>query len=108
MNNYNDKVFNDNSLLKSGWDNMMGEGSCVFFFDENGKVDLSKGYWELAEVKDPDSFLGLGTMFVWQYHNHAYGSNSGCGNEHNNNTVYTNQCDCDLGKHDRADAEYWK
>lgn len=104
MNDYNNRVTNDNSLLQSGWDNMMGESSCVFFLDENGKVDLSKGYWELAKT---GGFIGIGSKFVWQYHNHAYGSNSGCSNEHNNETVYTNQCDCDLGTHDRADAKYW-
>ena len=105
MTDYNNRTFNDNSLLKSGWDNYMGESSCVFFLDENGKVDLSKGYWELAKT---GGFLGIGSKFVWQYHNHAYGSNSGCGNEHNNKTVYTDNCKCDLGTHARADAEYWK
>ena len=103
MTDYNNRQLNNDSLLTSGWDNMMGEGSCVFFLDENGKVDLSKGYWELADT----SKWYQSAKFEWQYHNHAYGSNSGCGNEHNNTTVYTNQCDCDLGKHDRADAVYW-
>jgi hypothetical protein len=100
MTDYNNRVFNDNSLLQSGWDNMMGEGSCVFFLDANGKVDLSKGYWELAKVS---------SKFVWQYHNHPYrGSTSGCNaTEHNNKTIYTDKCNCDLGKHDRLDAEYW-
>lgn len=103
MTNYNNRVFTDNSLLKSGWDNMMGEGSCVFFLDENGKVDLSKGYWELADT----SKWYESAKFVWQYHNHPYLSNSGCGNEHNNKTDYTADCKCDLGTHVRPDKEYW-
>ena len=85
-------------MLKQNWDNMMGESSCVFFLGENDKVDLSKGYWELAKVSG---------KFVWQYHNHAYGSNSGCGNEHNNTTDYTANCKCDLGTHVRPDKDYW-
>ena len=91
----------EKAMLASGWDNMMGEGSCVFFLDANGKVDLSKGYWELAKVS---------SKFIWQYHNynnHPYGSNSNCGNEHNNKTDYTANCKCDLGTHERPDKEYW-
>ncbi len=91
-------------MLKQDWDYYMGESSCVFFLDANGKVDLTKGYWELAKT---GGFLGIGSKFVWQYHNHPYGSNSGCGNEHNNKTNYTAECNCDLGKHYRLDAEYW-
>jgi hypothetical protein len=92
-------------MLKGNWDNCMGESSCVFFLDENGKVDLSKGYWELAET---GGFIGIGSKFVWQYHNHAYGSNSGCGNEHNNKTNYTGNCDCDsCNGARRPDADYW-
>ena len=102
MTKYNNKDYS--GMLKQSWDNYMGESSCVFFLDENGKVDLSKGYWELAKT---GGFIGIGSKFVWQYHNHAYGSNSGCSNEHNNKTVYTDQCDCDLGKHYREDAKYW-
>ena len=102
MTKYNNKDYS--GMLKSSWDNYMGESSCVFFLDENGKVDLSKGYWELAKT---GGIFGIGGKFVWQYHNHAYGSNSGCSNEHNNKTVYTETCDCDLGEHNRADAVYW-
>ena len=96
MKKYNNKDYS--GMLKTSWDNMMGESSCVFFLDENGKVDVSKGYWELAKVS---------SKFVWQYHNHTYGSNSGCGNEHNNTTNYTADCKCDIGTHVRPDAEYW-
>ena len=85
-------------LLKQNWDYMMGESSCVFFLDANGKVDLSKGYWELAKTNN---------KFVWQFHDHTYGSNSGCSNEHNNKTDYTADCKCDLGTHPRPDKEYW-
>ena len=89
-------------MLKGSWDNCMGESSCVFFLDEYGNVDLSKGYWELANT------AWIGSNFVWQYHNHAYGSNSGCGNEHNNKTNYTGNCDCDsCNGARRPDADYW-
>ena len=92
-------------MLKENWDNMMGESSCVFFLDANGKVDLSKGYWELAKV---GGFLGIGSRFEWQFHDHLYGSNSGCGNEHNNSTNYSGTCDCDsCNGATRPDAEYW-
>ena len=93
-------------MLKQDWDYYMGESSCVFFLDANGKVDLSKGYWELAKT---GGFLGIGSKFEWQYHNHQYGgSTSGCNaSEHNNKTNYTAECNCDLGKHYRLDAEYW-
>ena len=90
-------------ILKQNWDYYMGESSCVFFLDENGKVDLSKGYWELADT----SKWYQSAKFEWQFHNHPYGSNGSCGNEHNNTTNYTAECKCDIGTHARLDAEYW-
>ena len=96
MEKYNNKDYS--GILKQNWDNMMGESSCVFFLDENGKVDLGKGYWELAKVS---------SKFVWQYHNHPYKNNGACGNEHNNTTDYTANCKCDVGTHVRPDKEYW-
>ena len=92
-------------ILKQDWDYYMGESSCVFFLDENGKVDLSKGYWELANTK---KWYEIRDKFVWQYHSHPYGSNSGCSNEHNNETNYAGNCDCNLCDGAiRPDADYW-
>jgi hypothetical protein len=93
-------------MFANSWDNMMGEGSCVFFLDANGKVDLSKGYWELAADGYTSATL---RNFRWEYHNHPYGgSTSGCNaTEHNNKTDYTANCKCDLGTHVRPDKEYW-
>ena len=101
MEQYNDGDYS--GMLKEDWDNCMGESSAVFFLDENGKVDLSKGYWELANT----GFLRAN--FVWQYHSHEYGgSTSGCSNEHNNNTNYSGTCNCDsCDGATRPDAEYW-
>ena len=93
-----------NNPFASDWDDAMGEKSAVFFLDENGKVDLSQGYWELAETGNI-----FNRKYVWQYHSHPYGgSTSGCGNEHNNTTNYSGTCDCDsCGGAIRPDAEYW-
>lgn len=103
MEKYNSRDFNGNCLLKQNWDNCMGESSCVFFLDENGKVDLSKGYWELTDT----SAWYQSAKYEWLFHNHAYGSNSGCNNEHNNKTDYTADCKCDIGTHTRPDRDYW-
>lgn len=101
MKKYNNKDYN--GILKQNWDNNMGESSCVFFMVD-GKVDLSKGYWELA---DTSGWL-QSAKFTWQYHNHPYGTNSGCSNEHNNKTNYSGKCDCSLcDGATRPDAKYW-
>ena len=104
---YMKEVYTDKNYehFASDWDNAMGEKSAVFFLDENGKVDLSKGYWELADT----SAWYQSAKFEWQYHSHPYGGNtSGCSNEHNNTTNYNGTCDCDScdGKQ-RPDADYW-
>ena len=112
MEAYNNRDKNYDSdgkaMLKYNWDNNMGEGSRVFFLDANGKVDLTKGYWELAnEAKWYQS-----DKFVWRYHNHAFPYDSSvhtCSYEHNqNDTVYNGACDCSSCKGaTRPDAEYW-
>ena len=50
---------NYNGMFKSSWDNMMGDGSRVFFLDENGKV-INTMYWELNDD------------YKWVLHEHAY------------------------------------
>ena len=114
MNDYNNRVFKDDSLLTSGWDNCMGSGSRVFFLDENGKVDEDAGYWELIDNK------------TWRYHPHAY-TEDGIENcteydvkEHYDSkwtlfngyvfdsdkyTNYSGTCDCGCGL--RPDKDYW-
>lgn len=46
-------------LFQPNWDNNMGDGSRVFFLDENGKV-INTMYWELNDD------------FKWVLHKHAY------------------------------------
>ena len=103
---YMKEVYTDKNYehFASDWDNAMGEKSAVFFLDENGKVDLSKGYWELADT----SAWYQSAKFEWQYHNHPYGSGTCSGNEHNNTTNYSGACDCDsCDGATRPDAHYW-
>ena len=107
---------NYNGLLKPSWDNMMGDGSRVFFLDANGKV-INTMYWELNED------------FDWVLHEHAYsydaaktcahgekshyeygGGFIGIGSslQKDKFTNYAGACDCDScdGK-TRPDAQYW-
>ena len=103
------------AMLKENWDNMMGNGSRVFFLDENGKV-INTCYWELNDD------------WVWVLHKHAYsyaaaktcshGEKShyeyergfigiGAGLQENKFTNYAGECKCDLGTHIRSDEKYW-
>lgn len=59
-NNRDDNYDSDGkAMLKSSWDNNMGDGSRVFFLDANGKV-INTMYWELNDD------------WVWVLHEHAY------------------------------------
>lgn len=52
----------------SNWDAGLGAGSRVFFLNEQGKVDLSKGYWELYRYS-----TGITSAeYTWVFHDHAY------------------------------------
>jgi hypothetical protein len=118
MEAYNDRnntPITENSLLQSGWDNNMGDGSRVFFL-KDGKVDNTK-YWELNDD------------YVWVLHEHAYsyeaakncalGENShyeygggffgwGASLQENKFTDYDGACDCSsCNGATRPDAEYW-
>ena len=85
------------------WDQYLGDGSRVFFLDENGKVinDDSAGYWELYKS---GGFIGIGETYTWVYHAHAYSQ----GVKHNgcSNPVSSKQY-TDYTATDRPDREYW-
>ena len=94
--------------LDSSWDSGAGDGSRIFFLDENGNVDQSKGYWELYKTwgKNGSGIFSYGDIFIWIYHDHPYDNTS---NEYNNcgnkNTHYSSFTDYDAA--DRPDKEYW-
>lgn len=95
-------------MLKQSWDNNMGEGSRVFFLDANGKVDLTKGYWELKA----DGYTSVTLRnFEWLYHSHTFPyseSGASCSYEHNQDNSYNGTCNCNSCKGaTRPDAEYW-
>lgn len=103
-------------MLKSSWDNAMGDGSRVFFLDANGKV-INTMYWELNDD------------WVWVLHEHAYtyeaaktcelGEKShyeygggfigiGASLQEGKFTNYAGACDCSSCKGaTRPDAKYW-
>ena len=97
--------------LDSSWDSGAGDGSRVFFLDENGKVDLSKGYWELYKTTNVVSkeWYGnkYGTVYIWIYHDHPYDDTlneyKNCPNE---DTHYGSFTDYDAA--DRPDKAYWE
>ena len=100
-------------MLKMNWDNNMGDGSRVFFLDENGKV-INTMYWELNDD------------YKWVLHEHEY-SKSACEKcslgkaSHYESqgafgvhlywgefTNYAGACDCKkCNGATRPDAEYW-
>ncbi len=95
-------------MLKQSWDNNMGEGSRVFFLDANGKVDLTKGYWELKA----DGYTSVTLRnFEWLYHSHTFPyseSGASCSYEHNQDNSYNGTSNCNSCKGaTRPDAEYW-
>lgn len=97
---YMEEVYTDGNYehLASNWDYALGEGSRVFFLDEQDHVinTATAGYWELANTGS-----WLRPNYVWQYHAHAFPySGSGCSNEHNQN-------DTDYDADGRVDKNYW-
>ena len=86
------------NVLDSSWDNGLEKGSRIFFLDENGKVDESKGYWELY-------FEGSrwNAKYTWVYHDHEYDNtahDTNCSAPHNSITTdYTDST--------RGDSAYW-
>ena len=105
------KEYNGNTItigdgkacLASDWDNGLEKGSRIFFLDENGKVDESKGYWELYYEQDGLSFIGSSHKYTWVYHAHGYDAthDSGCTQKQNGITTpnYTDP--------NRGDSAYW-
>lgn len=95
------------------WDYFMGDGSRVFFLDENGKVinDGSVGYWELYKSGI------IRPKYTWIYHDHAYSHTSKCTSHKVSGSVtnYTGNCTCNYCKEVsnsnngqiRPDAGYW-
>ena len=94
--------------LDSSWDSGAGDGSRIFFLDENGNVDPSKGYWELYKTwgKNGSGWLAYGDIFIWVYHDHPYDNTlddyKNCSHK---NTHYGSFTDYDAD--DRPDQEYW-
>ena len=102
------KEYNGNTItigdgkacLASDWDNGLEKGSRIFFLDENGKVDESKGYWELYYEQDGWNIISGSHKYTWVYHNHGYNENhnNDCSGHHNDvNTDYSS----------RGDSAYW-
>ena len=95
--------------LDSSWDSGAGDGSRIFFLDADGKVDPSKGYWELyrAFKKNGSGIASYGYVYIWIYHDHPYDNTL---NEYNNcsnkGTHYGSFTDYDAA--DRPDKEYWQ
>lgn len=81
----------------SDWDNNMGDGSRVFFMT-NGKVDLSKGYWELEETTY-GSWTNRKTGYIWVLHSGTVPDSLV--------TEYTGACDCGKCGDIRPDAYLW-
>ena len=114
MEKYNSKDYS--GILKENWDNNMGDGSRVFFLDDNGKV-INTMYWELNDE------------WVWVLHEHAYTYEAakncaldedshyeyggglfgwGASLQEDEFTNYSGTCDCDsCNGATRPDAEYW-
>lgn len=95
--------------LDSSWDSGAGDGSRVFFLDANGKVDQSKGYWELYKTwgKNGSGLFDIGDIFIWIYHDHPYDNTldeyKNCSHK---GTHYGSFTDYDAA--DRPDAYLWK
>ena len=94
----------------------MGDGSRVFFLDENGKV-INTMYWELnddfkwvlhehAYTYEAAKTCAHGEKSHYEYSNGIFGI--GASLQKDKFTNYAGTCDCDScdGK-TRPDAEYW-
>ena len=96
----------DKTILTSGWDDGLGDGSRIFFLDADGMVDNSC-YWEL--YVEGKNFLGGGGTYTWVYHDHAYTNgvaHSGC-DKPVSSTQHTNYETDQLNGTDRPDQGYW-
>ena len=93
------------TIFQGGWDNMMGDGSRVFFIGENGIVDTSLGYWEL--YVEGKNFLGQGGTYTWIYHKHEYDHNNKCSKGHKVSGEVENYLEKKDNKYTRPDYTYW-
>lgn len=92
---------NATTKFDSNWDQNMGDGSRVFFLDENGKVD-NTCYWELCKVNY--GFLNTSTDYIWVFHDHAYDNHEG-----RNCASWTSSNDKpNYAEASRPDKEYWE
>ena len=102
----------DTTIFKDGWDSGLGDGSRIFFLGADGKVDLSKGYWELHNIgrkKNGDGWFDYGNIYVWVFHNHTYvngSAHSGC-NQKPSSNQYTDYVNDQLNNTARPDRDYW-
>ena len=96
----------DKTILTSGWDDGLGDGSRIFFLGADGMVDNSC-YWEL--YVEGKNFLGGGGTYTWVYHGHEYThgvAHSGC-NQPVSSNQNTNYITDKLNNADRPDQKYW-
>ncbi len=95
--------------LDSSWDSGAGDGSRIFFLDENGKVDQDAGYWELCREykKNGSGLLSYGYVYIWVFHDHVYDNAldtyKNCVNEDTHYGSFTDYYD-----NTRPDVGYWK
>ena len=109
LGSYND----DYTILQDSWDSGLGDGSRIFFLDENGKVinDGSVGYWELYHHTTSNNILDSSRhKYTWVYHEHTYTNgvaHSGC-NRPVSSDQYTNYLTDELNNAERPDKKYWE
>ncbi len=99
----------DFTILTSGWDSGLGDGSRIFFLDGDGNVD-NTCYWELYHKSEGGVFgIGAKHYYIWVYHEHSYtngAAHSGC-NKPVSSKQYTNYITDQLNNADRPDKKYW-
>ena len=80
----------------------MGDGSRVFFLDENGHV-VNTCYWELCKVNY--GFLNTSTAYIWVFHDHPYDDHEG-----GNCASWTSSDDKPdyVNDNSRPDKKYWE
>lgn len=97
--------YEDNeTILNSGWDSGLGDGSRIFFLGADGMVDNSC-YWELYKHWETSSY-----KYTWVFHNHAYDHENKCscddsGSVSGDVTDYINDLLKDGSA--RPDSKYW-
>lgn len=90
------------TILTSGWDSGMGDGSRIFFLGDDGNVDLDAGYWELYH-EQTGTIFNRTHYYTWIFHKHEYLEThpSDCSKNYFNGS-YT-----DYDADSRVDQKYW-